>query len=207
MDARTATVRHRSARWPGPVAALAVVLAAGVLLVGCGNSQDARARKLMKEGNERLENAAAEIKDLAGFDGQWRLLVEEGAGKEAAETVTRMLVKAQETERRALEETRAAGELYDRALELEISAELREYGEIRRRAIREQEMLLEAELEAMEERIAASRGQEAGEPLERVMEADRRIDELEAESRRHAAEAAKLYEQANDYYEEHGIGK
>lgn len=187
-------------------AVLAIALLSG-LLAGCGSSSDSKARKLMQEGNDHLANAAEEIRNLSSFDQQWRSLFQGAPSKETALRVRDMLETARENEKRAAQETKFAGELYDDAKKMDISKELKEYASLKRRGISEQEQLLEIELKTMEQRITAIKGQEAGQPLNALLNIDRLINELEADAMEHAKKAAELYKEANAYYEEHQLAK
>jgi Zn-dependent metalloprotease len=195
----------------GAIACLALLAAAAtmaaVLCGGCGQSTDPRAKKLLEEANGHLSKAAEEVKNLASFNEQWSSLFKGQVSKETATKVRQLLENAQATEQKALDETTMAADLIEQAEKLPMSPDVREYVKLRRQGVEEQLLFLSTELEAMDLRIKAIKGQENGQSLEDLLRVDKQINEVEARAREHARKAGEFYKQADDYYKERGLGK
>jgi hypothetical protein len=196
---------------PGPTGCLVLLTAAALLAAmlcgGCGQSTDPHAKKMVEEANDHLSKAAAEIKSLTGFEEQWSSLFKGQVSKEIATKVRLLLEKAKASEQKALDETKEALGLMQEAEKLPMAQNVKKYVALRRQGVEEQVLFLSAELEAMNLRIKAIVGQEAGESLEDLFARYKQVNVIEVESKEHAQKAGQFYKEADDYYKESGLGK
>lgn len=91
-------------------------------------------------------------------------------------------------------------------LDMDASREMKTYARMKLEALREQEKIFEVDLRAMLLRIQFMAEQEAGPPIERVLQLQKEISDLEKEEAQRLKKARALYDDANDYYDEKKLG-
>lgn len=189
------------------VVAIVVVAALGALVAaGCGQADDSKVQSLLEKARAHHDKASEQLEGLSEFSQQWNKLVSGTLGEEDLPRLETLLTEARDKERAALEQVAEGRKALQEAAALKAGPEMEHYLDLKLQEVQEQEQLLEAELEAMDLRIEAVKGQQAGESLESLIIREKRIDTLEKESIEHARRASELNKEADEYFEDNNLG-
>jgi len=191
-------------RWLfAPALAVAILVS---LAAGCGQQTDPRVQQLLKDANAHVSKAAEVTKSIEAFNKQWQTLTTGQADPQIATELDQLFTTTKASETASLDETKAARDDYAKAAKLPLSASWKKYVDLRHQALDEQEQFMALELQAMDLRIEVAKGEEAGTPLQTLIDLERKISSLEDQSAAHAKRAAALHKEASDYYREHKLG-
>ncbi|MBN1289182.1 MAG: hypothetical protein JXA49_06060 [Actinobacteria bacterium] len=174
---------------------------------GCGGNADPEAREVLEQANGHLEIASTEFEKMDKLNTESIALMEGEPNETTMQEVESILQAFRSSMEKALKEIKEAKALFEKALNMSVSEEMKKYLKMKSEALWEQKQVLEIQLEALDLRIELFNAQLAGISMDRVYELAQQLSELDDQANDHIDRAEAKNRDANEYYEEKGLDK
>jgi len=185
------------------------VLLASAPLFGCGGGG------LPSEARERLEAADSKGRSAAEAVAAGRksyqeylkiVAKEQDVTDQDVAKAKALLESAKKSEEKAMGDLRSEEDDLLAIRDMEVSEEFKTYIDMKVKALKAQQELLDLDIQAMVYRVQSIVELESGAQPERIIELQKKAVELEKQSRAMAARARALGQDAEDFFEEKGLG-
>ena len=197
------------ARRPAAVAALTLMFIALCAVAGCAPARvSPQARELLDQIDSIARKSTREI-HAAGDAKKEFIDLLSSAQQPAADTAKKaeaLLLSSRHSEEQGLADIEQMQKLFEEVRLLHSSKELDSYSGMKLDALAQQRSLVGAEIEELDLRAQVLRQVAAGATLDKLVQFEKKIAELEARERDIALKAKALQDDANEYYREKKLG-
>lgn len=196
---RRVEARLSASQWSR--AALAAVLL-GVALIagaGCMSQLDRDVEQKLEEADSHQKSSIQDIQKFEASYADLKKIFEEPFGADTVARARAALGAGQASLKAALTEVQEMEKILLEVKDMPVSPDMKTYCDMKVGALSEQEQAVDLELKATQVLGQAIDQFEAGGDMNALLQ---QVGELEGEAQKHAEEANRLHQEANDFFDE-----
>lgn len=197
----------RSRRHPVTALLLVFTVLVGVLAMGCDSGLSPEVRELLTEAKSHYDKAVEAVKVVSGLQKRLNDLSSAELTPETIAQVKKIISAARQGDEVALKEVKEAGSALLEIKDIDASREMKTYVGLRTAALREQEKLVQLDLERMDLGSQVLTEIETNAPVEQRVATLEKLQQVVEEYTRQDSRVQALHRDAADYYEEKKLGR
>ena len=191
----------RSRRHPVTALLLVFTVLVGVLAMGCDSGLSPEVRELLTEAKSHYDKAVEAVKVVSGLQKRLNDLSSAELTPETIAQVKKIISAARQGDEVALKEVKEAGSALLEIKDIDASREMKTYVGLRTAALREQEKLVQLDLERMDLGSQVLTEIETNAPVEQRVATLEKLQQVVEEYTRQDSRVQALHRDAADYYE------